>query len=241
MAAIKRRGERWHAEVRRANPPLYESGTFPTKQSAIAWATAIENQWFAGKRGSIVDRPFSALLERYRDEVSPSKRGVKLEQNRLNALLRDPIAAVRTRHLASSDAADWRDRRLKVVTAATVRRDWALICTVCNVAVQEWKWLQANPFKGVKKPAAPEARDRLPTGAEIAALNVASSYGPGPLTTNTQRAIAAFHLAIETGMRVGEICNLTWGRVDTAARVARLDKTKNGTKRAVSQFECNGG
>lgn len=41
----------------------------------------------------------------------------------------------------------------------------------------------------------------------------------------------AFLFAIETAMRAGEICELTWDRVEGTA--ARLLKTKNGTKRDV--------
>jgi len=40
-------------------------------------------------------------------------------------------------------------------------------------------------------------------------------------------------LAIETGMRLGEIGGLTWDRVDLAAGVVRLDLTKNGERRTV--------
>ncbi len=40
-----------------------------------------------------------------------------------------------------------------------------------------------------------------------------------------------FLFAIETGMRAGEICKLSWENVDIENRVALLLETKNGTNR----------
>lgn len=42
-----------------------------------------------------------------------------------------------------------------------------------------------------------------------------------------------FRFAIETAMRFGEICSLTWEDVDFERRVAHLSKTKNGDDRDV--------
>jgi integrase len=44
---------------------------------------------------------------------------------------------------------------------------------------------------------------------------------------------ACIHLALETGMRAGEILNLTWDQVDLDQCCLRLDKTKNGSRRTV--------
>lgn len=242
MAYFRKRGDAWQVEVKKVNPPLYASDTFPTKAAATQWANKVEADWYAGKLGGIKDRPFSAIIERYRDEVSPTKRGARWERNRLNALLRDPIAAVSVRELSSVHLGEWRDRRLTgtkannyqdKVSASTVRRDWNLLSAACNIAVNEWKWLSSNPLKGVKKPPAPAARDRLVSDDEMKRLIAASGYTTDELKTSTAKTIAAFLFAIETGMRIGEICNLTWPRVDLESRVAHLDKTKNGTKRDV--------
>lgn len=243
MAYFRKRGDTWQAEVKKVSPPLYASDTFPTKAAAVQWANKVEADWYAGKLGGIKDRPFSAIIERYRDEISPTKKGARWERNRLNALLRDPIAKVSVRELSSVHAGEWRDRRLAgtkeqnyedKVSASTVRRDWNLISAACNVAINEWKWLTGSPFKGVKKPAAPPDRDRLVSPEEMKRLIAASGYTTGKLETSTAKTVAAFMFAIETGMRVGEICNLTWAFVDLRNRVAHLDKTKNGTKRDVA-------
>ena len=48
---------------------------------------------------------------------------------------------------------------------------------------------------------------------------------------------ACITLAIETGMRAGELLSLQWSRVDFSQSVVRLDKTKNGTARSVPLSE----
>ena len=51
--------------------------------------------------------------------------------------------------------------------------------------------------------------------------------------TATARVGAAFLFALETAMRSGEICALTWENVDLNRRVAHLPMTKNGHARVV--------
>jgi integrase len=58
-------------------------------------------------------------------------------------------------------------------------------------------------------------------------------YSPlaSSVSTNNQAVALAFLLALRTGMRAGEICNLTWS--DVAPFYVRLWQTKNGTNRDV--------
>src|SRR3546814_3737955 len=52
-------------------------------------------------------------------------------------------------------------------------------------------------------------------------------------TTATQRVAVAMCLAVETAMRSGELCSLSWGQVLIDERYARLERTKNGDSRDV--------
>jgi len=65
----------------------------------------------------------------------------------------------------------------------------------------------------------PEPRDRVASPAEIEALVEAATYPPLRL---------AIVLAVETGMRRGEICSITWDQVDLEQGQLRLaaDQTK---------------
>ena len=103
-----------------------------------------------------------------------------------------------------------------------------------NVASKEWQWLSSNPVKDVRRPDKGQPRDRRITDAEITALlHVMGWDGVSPPATATARVAVAMLFAIETAMRAGEICALTWQDVDMEKRVAVLRQTKNGTVRRV--------
>lgn len=221
MATFEKRGSAWRAQVKKNG--VRRSATFDTKAEATAWAATTEAEIIAGKRGSVPDKSFGDLLDRYADEVSSTKRGERWERMRIGLLCRDDVAKVRLADLSAEDFAAWRDRRLRSVSAASVRREWTLISHALNVAVREWRWIPENPIKLVRRPAPTRARDRRIGADEIERLIFALGYDySSPPTTVTSRVGAAFLLALETAMRAGEICALTWADVDLDARVARI-------------------
>ena len=228
MATIRKREGRWRAEVRRGT--LRKSKTFATKTAAQRWATALEADIDNHKLGEVANKSLGELLARYSDEVAVHKKGWRQEVIRLARIGREPVAATPLRELSAADMAGWRDRRLREVSAASVRRDWNVISHAINVAINEWGWLHTNPLKGVKKPAPPAARDRRVRDDEIELLRHCSGYDHTP-ETKTARTFLAFILAIETGMRAGELAGLT--RASITGRVAHLPMTKNGTRRDV--------
>ena len=228
MASIRRRGNSWRAEVRKSG--IRKNRTFATKTAAQQWATRLEADILDSKAGNVVNQSVGELLARYADDVATHKRGWRQEIIRIERLRRDPLASVLLPQLKASDIAAWRDRRLREVSAATVRRDWNLLSHAFNVAINEWAWLHTNPMRGVKKPPAPAARDRRVSDEEIARLRHCSGYDHTP-NTKTARACRAFLFALETAMRAGEIANLR--RASITGRVAHLPLTKNGTRRDV--------
>lgn len=234
MASVIQRGGKWRALVSRNG--IRRSDTFRTKTQAWAWATQTEREIEDGLLGKVPNKTFGDLLARYRDEITPHKRGERWEALRLNAIItNDPVASVRLPALDAPDFAEWRDRRLKSVSPASVRREWTLLTHACNVAVKEWLWLRRNPMKGVTRPKPSPARDRRITDREIELLLFALAYSrTSPPITQTARVGAAFLFAIETAMRAGEIAKLEWANVDMNKRVARLLETKNSTTRDVA-------
>jgi integrase len=177
----------------------------------------------AGVRGEIPNLTFGDLLDRYERDVSATKKGARWEGVRITLLKRDTLASVKLRKLDASDVATWRDRRLKGVSGASVRREWNLLSHACNIAVREWRWLKQNPFKEVRRPKSPQGRDRLIGAADLKALQEVAT------TPTRQRVFAALRFAIETGMRVSELCGLE----SITGTTAKLSDTKNGTSREV--------
>lgn len=230
MASITKTAAGWRARVRKGG--ACESENFRTKADATAWAAKREAEIVAGKVGRVPDKSFGELLQRYADDVSSTKRGARWELVRIHKLKADKIADVRLPKLAAPAVTDWRDRRLKEVSAASVRREWNLLSHACALAVREWHWLTVNPFQLVKRPDEAKPRDRRPSKEELDAILLALGYSTDEAPdTMTSRVGAAALFAIETGMRASEICRLT--REDIDGRVAHLSDTKNGHDRDV--------
>lgn len=232
MASFRKKNNGWEASVCRKG--VRRSRTFDTKSEAQHWAADIEREILDGLDGKIPDKTFGELLDRYADEVSTTKRGAEWELKRIKALGRDDITDIKLVNLKPEHFAAWRDRRLRVVTAGTVLREWNLLRHAANVAINEWGWLKDNPIKGVKRPAQPLPRDRLISDDELERLLYALGYDfeKQPVTISA-RVGAALLFAIETAMRAGEVCGLNWRDVDLDRRVAMLWQTKNGHKREV--------
>lgn len=220
MPTYRKVGKNWRAEIVRKG--IRKSATFPSKGAAQAWAGRLEAEIIGGSRGDVPDLPFSDLLDRYERDVSSLKKGYRWESVRIGLFKRDRLAKVKLRRLDASDVAAWRDRRLKAVSGASVRREWNLLSHACNVALKEWRWLKFNPFKDVKRPKGALHRTRMASDEERTAL---ANIGTTPAR---RRVLDAFLFAEECAMRAGEIC-----KAQVSGTVATLRDTKNGTARLV--------
>ena len=231
MATIRKLRGRWQAQVRRRGvPPRAKS--FDTKTEALRWASDLESE--ANRSGWVADTraaektTLNELLTRYRDEVTPAKRGAVSERARISSILRCPIAHRTLAKLTSSDVATYRDERLKSIAPATIVRELNTISHAIEIATREWGlWLPRNPVKLVRRPPVPRGRTRRLKEGEEEALLSACDRGRTPL----MRPLIV--LAIETAMRRGELLELRWEHVDLKICVAHLALTKNGDSRDV--------
>lgn len=227
VASIRKVGTGWRAEVARQG--RRQSKVFATKREAQDWAARAEYLILNGDKVAS-NTLFGDVMDRYAKEVSPSKRGERWEVIRLEKIGRDAIAKVRMGDLSASDFSDWRDKRLKEVTAGSVRREMILMSAVLTVARKDWGLIAANPMLDVRKPSSPPSRTRMPTTDDFEKM---AAVAGDDLTKTTARAYHAFLFACETAMRAGEIVGLVWDRLDLNKAVARLEMTKNGTAREV--------
>lgn len=215
---------------RRGVPPRAKS--FDSKTAAERWARDLEAEadrsgWVADTRAA-EKTTLRELLTRYCAEVTPGKRGAVSEASRINSILRCPISHRMLAKLTSSDVATYRDERLKTVAPATVVRELNTISHAIEVATREWGiWVPRNPVKLVRRPPVPRGRTRRLKKGEEEALLSACDRGRTPLLK------PLIILAIETGMRRGELLDLRWEHVDATLRVAHLPLTKNGDSRDV--------
>lgn len=245
MATFERRAGAWRVTIRLRG--VRDSGTFSTKAAAAAWAAEREGEILRVAEGGLPNKSVREALVRYRDEVSPAKRGGRWEVLRIDAFIgaarpasgRDvappvlgdlvdrPLAAVDSAALAA-----WRDARLRQVSPATVTREINLLSAVFETARKEWRWLRNRPFADVRRPPAAAARTRRISDDEAVRLCLALGFDEAGAVANKSNQIAlALLLGIETAMRRGEMLALRWS--DVSGAVARLPVTKNGQARDV--------
>jgi hypothetical protein len=129
MASIRRRGDKWQVQVRRSGQRSV-ARTFHAKKDAEAWARQME---VLADKKELPSKPpcelgqitLGDLVERYRDNISPRKRGYDSERWVLNAFLREPVCSRRLSEITAQDFAAYRDARLCEVRPATVKRQLA--------------------------------------------------------------------------------------------------------------------
>lgn len=209
-----------------------DSATFKTKQEAAAWALEREAQMTGVK---LPAKSLGDAMMRFARFVAPGRAGGDWEIIRLKAMQEWPIAGRRLENLAGNDFADWRDGRLETRKPGTVAREMNLLRSVLEHARRDWHWIRANPMQDVRWPAVPKGRKRRISDAEVTAISAAFGVGESlPAETATQRVGLAFLFALETAMRSGEICALTWDNVFLSSRYVVLPRTKNGDEREVA-------
>jgi len=176
MATFEKRGQYWRAKIRRKGYPE-QTQSFDLKSKAEAWARSIENEM---DKGTFVDRTetekntLGDLIDRYLKEVTPLKRGKGPEASRLQALRQRPLAALKMSALSSKHIAQYRDERLKEVSAGTINKELNHLAHVIETGRREWSiQLPENPVRMVRRPAAPKARDRRFREGEEAQLRLA--------------------------------------------------------------------
>jgi integrase len=231
MATIRRRGNTWQVQVRRQGfPPL--SRTFKRKADADQWARHKEAEIDRGElpadHRALRLLTLGALLERYGAMVTPKKRGADQEHYKLRVLLGHPIARLSLDRITAAEIANYRDARLSSVKGDTVRRELAVLRHCLELARDEWGiGLASNSASRVKLPAVGQGRQRRASEEELQQLLNACR------SDKSTWLPAMIILAVETGMRRGELLAMRWVDVDFRARTVHLQITKNGQPRTV--------
>ena len=79
MSSIRKRGDKWQARVhRKEHKPVVKS--FNSKADALKWARNVESQLDLGTLAPKQSMPrLMPMLERYVEEVTPTKKGAPQE------------------------------------------------------------------------------------------------------------------------------------------------------------------
>lgn len=106
---------------------------------------------------------------------------------------------------------------------ASINRELASLKKAFNLAVREWEWCRENPVSKVSMERENNKRDRWLSVEEEARLLQGCAPWLHDLVT----------FALHTGMRMGEILELTWRGVDFSRRTVMVVRSKNGERRTI--------
>lgn len=222
MAYIAPFKDKWRAQVERHGTRA--THVTKTKREAQAWALKKEAELDARKAAG--GRTLAQAVAHYLATVSPGKRGkpIEWERRRFDAMVAHFGEQAELARVDSDAVGRWRDKRLQTVSGSTVQREANLLRHMFTLAVDEWRWLDRNPFKGVRLPKENDARHQLWSWQQIKRVIRAGQRAGG----KTGEVAAAFHIALRTGMRLSEALAAP-GAFDARRRVVTI-KTKTSAR-----------
>lgn len=196
MAYIsKNQRGKWAAQINRNGQRF--SRSFDTKRDAQTWA--IEQEAAAKRARAGGNRTFGDAVDKYKQDVSSKKEGQAWEVLRLNAMAAYFGSGTLLLAIDTPQIAQWRDDRLKTVSASTVVREANVLRNLFKIAKNEWKWVDHEPFTGVRLPKENAPRHQIWPWGLIKRVLRANRTG------KTREMQDAFHIALRTGMRLSEV------------------------------------
>ncbi len=220
MASVKPHGKKWRAAIERHG--MRPSKVFATEREAWRWARQTEAEIDALKMSG--GQTFGAAIALYLETITPMKRSEQWERNTFARLAAQFGEATKLGSIDTARIGQWRNERMRTVTGSTVQREANLLRNLFLVARDEWRWIDHNPFRGVRLPEKNSPRSATWTWPLIRRVLRADRSG------KTAQVIRAFHLSLHTGLRLQEALS---ARYDARARVLTLPITKTGKAQLV--------
>ena len=223
MATIRKYRGKINVQIRKKGYPFI-SKSFTRLTTARKWAAGVEADMERQLHVVIPDdTTVGELLNRYDREVLPTHKGQQAERYRLGNLKRH-FGDMRVTDLTSKEVAKYRDIRLKQVSPASLKRELTIFSQALTTASKDWGIaLPQNSVRMITLPKADKARTRrLEAGEEEKLLQI----------TN-QKLRRVIILALETGMRRGEILSIKKSHIDFQKSVLLIPSTKTDEPRTI--------
>jgi integrase len=242
----------YRVQIRLTGNPS-QSATFRNRKDAERWANSIESAILEGRhfpRTRSQRVRFAVLAQRYRESIlgdaGPSRKAgaehhiawwldrfggltlAEITPDRI-AEARDTLASQPFTRARIRQGADGRDVLPKSYrrSGATVNRYLATLSHLFTTALKEWRLIDSNPVRDIRKKRESRGRIRFLQDEEREALLRACESSAWPALH------ALVLLAVSTGARRGELIRLQWTQVslDPPAPQALIRDTKNGDPR----------
>ena len=218
---------RWIAQVRRVGQDS-RAKTFDTQAAAKAWAFREEASLLASRGPNQASSMTLHRLLDWFDEVQVPRYRSKATAWGITSCLKRHLPNHELALISPIQITQYRELRLRSgLSPASVTRELNLLSRAISLAISELGVrLANNPAKAVSRPSGSKSRDRRPHKTELAALRKAADRDSPALNP-------IIDLAIETGMRQGELFSLKIEDLDRQSSVVYLETTKNGDSRYV--------
>lgn len=181
----------------------------------------VEGQYF--ERTTAESHTFIELMDRYEKEHVARKlrhRGLKGYM----ANLRGFFGTYNLDEITPKVIVAYKNKRYEDGMApATINRELSNLKKAFNLAMREWEWCEQNPVARVSMEKENNKRDRWLNEEEVMQLLEACAPWLHDLVL----------FALNTGMRMGEILELTWRGVDLTRRTVTVFRSKNGERRTI--------
>ena len=230
MATFRKRGSKWQVLVRRKDAP-HISKHFITKEAAQEWSRETEVNIEKGLYANTSHSQritLRELLKEYRDRVAITKKGYRTEAYRINKIMRHKVCDSTLFKLTKLKLLKFREDQLHDHSPSTCNKYISVISMAIAYAMDDLDmYLPTNPAKRVKNLKEPEYSGEIITHEEEERL-----------LENAKKSKAiwlkcAIMMAIDCGVRRGELINLKYRNLDFVRRTATLEDTKNGTDRTI--------
>lgn len=231
MASIRKHNNKWQVQVRRKGHSSFTK-SFTYRKDAESWSRTKERELDNGgpslDKAKLRTTTLADLLIKYRDTIVTKKRSVRIETYLINNFIQHKSATQSLAAVSPKTFADYRDERLKIVKPASVCRELAIYRHAFQVAIDEWHYLiDENPLMKVKKPKVMDSRNRRLLNGELETLI------KDCLSHNQIELMNVITMAIETGMRRGEILGISIKNYNQTDKTLHIPITKNGFPRTI--------
>ena len=222
MSTIRKHYGTWQSIVRVAgHPALYK--TFKSKTDASRWANLTEVKLRREDAGVLkIKYPyFKDIALKYINEVSTTKRSFKKERYLIMALMNESWAEYQIDKIKPAIVGKYRDKLMQNISGSSVNRSLDALSTIFTQCRKEWGYPVDNPVLSIRRPKKAEPRNRRFTDEELHKLI------KGNRTSEVMRTL--IQIALETGMRVGEIANISHDHLKGSTLYIPIAKTEPRT------------
>jgi len=224
---VYQRGKRWWVDFSYNGKRIRRSAG-RTKREALLKLGEIQRrieQEDQEDTPAVAPRSFSEFAKEYLEYAKAHKRpsSYRRDVTSLNQLL-VVFGSSKLTEITTRTVERFQINRSAKVSPATVNRDMETLKHMLKKAM-DWGYLKMNPAQRVKPLKTPPSRIRFLSLEERELLLAECSKNP--------MLWAIVFTALETGMRKGELADLTWKDINFERRSIRLMRTKNNESRTV--------